>query len=210
MEKATAGRTVLFDSDNPNGIKSLDGTPHPLVESSLHLHKLGFDIARDVHSHGGKILIEHPAGHGAHSMWPIKGREKHSTLFDTDIFKAFTKDVPGERCYCDQCMFGADTRKTTQWYCNEAAYAGASKYLSVQCSEENTEDHPYPHTASLVGKDEHGAWKSKGSETYKPPLCRAIALAILDGFINVTPSTMDDPTELPTTDHTVGGGRRSS
>ena len=206
MEKATAGRTVLFDSDNPNGIKSLDGTPHPLVESSLHLHKLGFDIARDVHSHGGKVLIEHPAGHGAHSMWPIKGREKHSTLFDTDIFKAFTKDVPGERCYCDQCMFGADTRKTTQWYCNEAAYAGASKYLSVQCSEENTEDHPYPHTASLVGKDEHGAWKSKGSETYKPPLCRAIALAILDGFINVTPSTTDDPTELPTTDHTVGGG----
>ena len=53
-------------------------------------------------------------------MWPIKGREEHSTLFDITIFKNFTKDVPGERVYSDQCMAGADTRKSTQWYCNEA------------------------------------------------------------------------------------------
>ena len=34
-------------------------------------------------------------------MWPIKGREEHSTLFDTTIFKNVTKDVPGERVYSD-------------------------------------------------------------------------------------------------------------
>ena len=35
--------------------------------------------------------------HGADSMWPIKGREAHSTLFETTMFRSFTKDVPGER-----------------------------------------------------------------------------------------------------------------
>eukprot|EP00964_Phaeocystis_antarctica_P095023 scaffold61607_cov92-Phaeocystis_antarctica.AAC.2 len=38
-------------------------------------------------------------------MWPIKGREEHSTLFNTTIFKDVTKDVPGERVYSDQCMW---------------------------------------------------------------------------------------------------------
>ena len=32
--------------------------------------------------------------------------------------KAFASDVPGDIVYSDQCMTGADTRKTTQWYCN--------------------------------------------------------------------------------------------
>ena len=94
MERANEGRMVLFDSDRPDGIKAPNGSPHPLVESALLLHKLGFDVARSVHLRGGKVLIEHPVGHGEHSMWPIRGREKHSTLFDTTIFKDFRKDVP--------------------------------------------------------------------------------------------------------------------
>ena len=202
MEKNIEGRTVLFDTDHPDGITAPNGSPHPLVEAALKLHELGFDVARDVHGHGGKVLIEHPVGHGKHSMWPIRGREKHSTLFDTTIFKNFIKDVPGDRVYTDQCMLGAATRKTTQWFCNNAAFDGGFKYLSVQCSEENTDDHPFPHTTSLVGKDEHGVWKSKGSDEYKPPLCRAVALAVLDGYSIPNDSPDDDPM----TEHASGGG----
>jgi len=51
------------------------------------------------------VLIEHPVNHDSESMWPIKGREEHSTLFNTTIFKDVTKDVPGERVYSDQCMW---------------------------------------------------------------------------------------------------------
>ena len=201
MEKATDGRSVLFDVDRPDGIKAPDGSPHPLVESALLLHKLGFDVARDVHRGGGKVLIEHPVGHGAHSMWPIRGREKHSTLFDTTIFKDLMKDVPGDLVYTDQCMLGAPTRKSTQWWCNDNMFKGAFKYLSVQCSEENTEDHPYPHTTSLVGKNDRGEWRSKGSDEYKPPLCRAAALAVLHEYTFNASSN-----DAPTTEHTTGGG----
>ena len=205
MERANEGRMVLFDSDRPDGIKAPNGSPHPLVESALLLHKLGFDVARSVHLRGGKVLIEHPVGHGEHSMWPIRGREKHSTLFDTTIFKDFRKDVPGDLVFCDQCMLGAATRKTTQWFCNNAMYDGASKYLSVQCSEEDTDDHPFPHTASLVGKNEQGEWRSKGSDEYKPPLCRAVALAVLHD-VSLDSSSDGTPPEFTPPESTTGGG----
>ena len=151
------------------------------------------------------MLIEHPVNHGRHSLWPIKGREKHSTLFETTIFLDFTKDVPGERVFTDQCMFGAATRKTTQWWCNDKLFSAAHKYLSAQCSEQDTEDHPYPHTASLVGKDDQGQWKSKGSDEYKPPLCKNISLAILDKYI-FDEADANDPTTSRDSEHVVGGG----
>ena len=102
---------MLFNKSNPDGIKAHDGSAHPLVEGGLKVHSQGFALARLVHSHDGSVLIEHPVNHDSESMWPIKGREEHSTLFDTTIFKNFTKDVPGERVYSDQCMAGAETRK---------------------------------------------------------------------------------------------------
>ena len=92
-----------------------------------------------MHAHGGGVVIEHPVNHGAESMWPIKGREAHSTLFETTMFLNFTKDVPGERVFSDQCAAGAPTRKTTQWYCNEALLAPMFKYLGVlHCPERET------------------------------------------------------------------------
>jgi hypothetical protein len=54
--------------------------------------------------------------------------EEHSTLFDTSLFKSFADDVRGEIVYSDQCMTGAKTRKTTQWYCNLAALPKSIKY----------------------------------------------------------------------------------
>ena len=100
-------------------------------------------------------------------------------------------------------MLGASTRKTTQWFCNDAVLDGAEKYLSVQCSEEDSPEHPYPHTASLVGKHANGEWKSKGSDQYKPPLCRHIAMAFLHGE-----SSNDDacPANSSETDVAAGGG----
>ena len=206
MEKSTEGRIVLFDETHPDGVSAPNGSPHPMVESALHLHKLGFDLGRSVHKHGGKVLVEHPVNHGRHSLWPIKGRETHSTLFETTIFKDFAKDVPGDRVFTDQCMFGAATRKTTQWWCNDKVFPAAHKYLSAQCSEQNTEDHPFPHTTSLVGRDEKGEWRSKGSDEYKPLLCKNIALAVLDGYTFEDSSDANDPTEFSSTEHTVGGG----
>ena len=177
-----AGPPVLFNKSNPDGIKTHDGSANPLVESGLKVHAQGFALARLVHSHDGSVLIEHPVNHDSESMWPIKGREEHSTLFDTTIFKEFTKDVPGERVYSDQCMAGAETRKSTQWYCNEAILPAAFKYLgTLHCSERDEPGHSYPHTKSLVGKNCPGEWKSKGSDEYKPELCGLIALTLLEG-----------------------------
>ena len=33
---------------------------HPLAIAALTLHKLGLDIGRAVHSHQGKVIVEHP------------------------------------------------------------------------------------------------------------------------------------------------------
>ena len=134
-----------------------------------------------MHEHGGKVIVEHPVNHGKGSQWPIKGRENHSTLFETDIFNNFTKDVPGERVYSDLCMTGTATRKTTQWYCNMKALPAATKYLGVlQCSEEDTPEHPYPHTGSLVGKDEKGEWRSKNSGQYTTICSGLLAQSLLE------------------------------
>ena len=162
------------------------------------------------------MLIEHPVNHDSESMWPIKGREEHSTLFDTTIFKEFTKDVPGERVYSDQCMAGAETRKSTQWYCSEAILPAAFKYLgTLHCSERDEPGHSYPHTKSLVGKNCQGEWKSKGSDEYKPELCGLIALTLLDGHNFSVPTVSDVFDEFaslaPSTtsvapEHVDGGG----
>ena len=100
-------------------------------------------------------------------MWPIRGREAHSTLFETTIFRDFTNDVPGERVFSNQCAAGAPTRKTTQWYCNEPMLTPMFKYLGVlHCPERETPDHPWPHSKTLVGKNAAGEWNSEGSDEY--------------------------------------------
>ena len=98
MEASTQGRTVLFDTSHPDGITAPDGSPHPLVEAALKMHDAGFDVARIVHSHGGKVMVEHPVGHGKKSLWPIRGREDHSTLFDTTIFRNCIKESLAIAC----------------------------------------------------------------------------------------------------------------
>ena len=150
LERSTQGPPVLFDSANPDGVKLANGEVHPLAEGALRLHRQGLELARDVHAHGGGVVVEHPVNHGADSMWPIRGREAHSTLFETTIFRDFTNDVPGERVFSDQCAAGAPTRKTTQWYCNEPMLTPMFKYLGVlHCPERETPDHPWPHSKTL-------------------------------------------------------------
>ena len=140
-------------------------------------------------------------------------------LFDTTIFRDFTKDVPGERVYSDQYMAGAETRKSTQWYCNEAILPAAFKYLgTLHCSERDEPGHSYPHTKSLVGKNSQGEWKSKGSDEYTPELCGLIALTLLEGRDFSVPTSSDvfdefaslaPSTTSPACERVDGGGRRA-
>ena len=139
-----------------------------MAEGALRLHEQGFKLAAIVAERGAGVVIEHPVNHGADSMWPIKGREEHSTLFETTLFKDFAKKVPGECVISDQCAAGAPTRKTTQWYCNGPMLGPMSKYLGVlHCPERETPDHPWPHSKSLVGKNDAGEWNSHGSDEYR-------------------------------------------
>ena len=219
LERSTQGPPVLFDSANPDGVKLANGEVHPLAEGALRLHRQGLELARDVHAHGGGVVVEHPVNHGADSMWPIRGREAHSTLFETTIFRDFTNDVPGERVFSDQCAAGAPTRKTTQWYCNEPMLTPMFKYLGVlHCPERETPDHPWPHSKTLVGKNAAGEWNSEGSDEYTTTLSGLLALAFIDGR-DFTRSTVpvtdvfDDfatisttPSGGPDADATAGGG----
>ena len=69
---------MLFDSANPDGVKLANGEVHPLAEGALRLHRQGLELARDVHAHGGGVVIEHPVNHGADSMWPIINSKRTS------------------------------------------------------------------------------------------------------------------------------------
>ena len=107
------GPPALFNSDFPNGIPMRNGELPFGAELALQHGNITIEIGKAVHSHGGKVIIEQPVNHGEKGMWPIKGREKHSTFFDTDIFKKFKEEVPGDFVYCDLCMTGALSRKST-------------------------------------------------------------------------------------------------
>ena len=209
LERSTQGPPVLFDSANPDGVTLADGSVHPLAEGALRLHQQGLDLARDVHAHGGGVVVEHPVNHGADSMWPIKGREAHSTLFETTMFRSFTKDVPGERVLSDQCAAGAPTRKTTQWYCNEPMLAPMFKYLGVlHCPERDEPDHPWPHSKTLVGKNAAGEWNSEGSDEYTTTLSGLLALAFIEGrdFIQLAAPASDVFDEFATISTAPSGG----
>ena len=121
------GPKVLFNRAHPDGVPLADGSVNPMVYAALSLASAVFDAARAVHTRGGKVLIETPVGHGKDSLWPSKGREEHSTLYDTSLFKEFANDVPGEVVYSDQCVAGAETRKTTQFYADEPC-SSAGRY----------------------------------------------------------------------------------
>ena len=222
LERSTQGPPVLFDSASPDGVKLANGEVHPLAEGALRLHQQGLELARDVHARGGGVVIEHPVNHGADSLWPIKGREAHSTLFETTMFRDFTKDVPGERVFSDQCAAGAPTRKTTQWYCNENMLTPMFKYLGVlHCPERETPDHPWPHSKTLVGKNSAGEWNSEGSDEYTTTLSGLLALAFIEGrdFTRLAAPVTDvfdefatistTPSGGPSTDATAGGGTDS-
>ena len=217
LDRSTQGPPVLFDRSNPDGVKLSNGSVHPLADAALRLHDQGLKLARIVHSHGGGVIVEHPVNHGADSLWPIKGREEHSTLFETSLFQHFTKDVPGERVFSDQCAAGASTRKTTQWYCNERLLNSAFKYLGVlHCPERETPDHPWPHNKTLVGKNDAGEWNSDGSDEYTSTLSGLLALTLIDGHDFTVPAqpssdVFDDfaslaPSAGPDTEPAAGGG----
>ena len=189
---------VLFNATYPDGVPLPSGNIDSVAAGALHLAEVSFNIARAVDAHDGKVIVETPANHGKGSLWPIKGREEHSTLFDTSLFKSFADDVRGEIVYSDQCMTGAKTRKTTQWYCNLAALPKAIKFLGESMCPGPQGGHD--HSASLVGKDENGKWRSVGSDEYTSNLCGRLAHIVLNDAV-LEPSTPATPQEEP-----AGGG----
>ena len=192
------GPKVLFNAKYPDGVPLPSGNIDSMAAGALHLAEVSFNIARAVDAHDGKVIVETPANHGKNSLWPIKGREEHSTLFDTSLFKSFTEDVRGEIVYSDQCMTGAKTRKTTQWYCNLAALPKAIKFLGESMCPGPQGGHD--HSTSLVGKDENGKWRSAGSDEYTSNLCGRLAHIVLDDEV------VESPTPATPTEEPAGGG----
>ena len=192
LNAVNGGPKVLFNALNPDGIILPSGHLDPMATGALQLAEVCFDMARKVDAHGGKVIVETPVNHGKHSMWPIKGREEHSTLFDTTLFKTFAKDVPGDIVYSDQCMTGADTRKTTQWYCNLRALPKAIKFIGELICPGLEGGHDHSAT-SLVGKRDNGKWRSEGSDEYTPNLSGRLAHIVLEDEDEgvTTPTTKD-------------------
>ena len=204
------GPKVLFNALNPNGVMLSSGNIDPVAAGALQLAEVVFNLARKVDAHGGKVLTETPVNHGKNSMWPIVGREEHSTLYDTDVFKAFASDVPGDIVYSDQCMTGASTRKTTQWYCNLRALPKALKYLGELICPGKNGGHDHNAT-SLVGKKDDGKWRSEGSDEYTPNQCGRLAHIVLedDDGVSTPAATSVEPAggggEHTPTNHTPPG-----
>ena len=74
------------------------------------------------------------------------------------------------------CRIGSGEKFACVLCGNEIMLEPATKHLGVlKCSEKDTPEHPFPHVASLVGKDEQGEWRSKGSEEYTSQLSGLIA-----------------------------------
>ena len=169
------GPPVLFNSLHPDGIKNENGKLLHGAELTLRHGQIAVDLAKAVDSHHGKIIIEQPVNHGKDSQWPIKGRELHSTFFDTTIFKNFSNQVEGDFVYADLCMVGASSKKTTAHFCNQAALPAMTKYFGGLMYHGDASE-----LTPLKGRKPNGDFMTKGSEEYSPLHCKLLAMALLE------------------------------
>lgn len=143
---------ILRTDRYPDGIPGLNGTLLARVESANKLYSITCDLIRWCVAHNTYFSVENP---GRSFMWQTKP------------FVALAAEITFYEVFFHHCRFGSARRKLTKLLHN----VGQFQTLEAFCLN----DHPH----EPWGQNQDGSWHTADETAYPWPLCRAIAVRII-------------------------------
>ena len=151
------------------GFPRLKGKLRRQVLDSNCLYQRALCLSQLVHEAHGLYLIEQPKDPGP----------PYASFLATPEHRTLLHDTKGTEQSCDQCRYGASSRKSTTL---GGTAPGLASSLSLTCN--HTE-----HEQILRGLDSSGSFLTANAKVYQPPLCKALAEAFLQGVADLPETT---------------------
>ena len=166
-----AGPQPIFRLGAVNGVRDKAGELLDGVAEAMASVTRGVELARIVLTDGKRFMSEHPASQGKTSLQPSPGLEDHTTMHQTSLFAALIAQFNLRSVFFDQGADGHEKRKTTELVCDTTL----APYMSEEVGTLRVAPGWVSATAPLRGKDETGAYRTKGAEAYPSPICKRFA-----------------------------------
>ena len=200
------GPAVLFDSENPNGIKLADGTYPPSTVRAKRMADSGLDVLRAGLEAGKDFFGESPVGRGKGSPWALSGEDyaKHVSFWSYPYVEQLMTEFGATAIYSDRCMDGASTQKTTQYMVSPRLAADARRsFGALVCN------HTEGHDESLLGQTDDGGYASTASQEFTGKsnnricelackLLKHVNVGVADGDGDYVPFTTNAKPTAPT------------
>ena len=175
------GPTPIFTADHRDGVPDADSAAK--VQAAMAYVHGGVAILRAMLANDSadspKVVIsEHPAGHGLGTVLPYKGAEQHSTMHDTTPFQQLIRDFQLSSVITDLGASGHDHQKPTELLCSVRAVDAVRRILGTRSVPPDF----VPTGEPLRGKDEHGNYRTKAEQEYRPPLCKRLASCVVESL----------------------------
>ena len=173
-----SGPGPLFDVDNVDGIKDANGQLPLATLKANTIRANTIKICEATLSNAtrpGDVILEHPVGRGKSSQYAIKGRERHSPIWNCTDMAAFAATWHLQPVVFDQCRKGADTSKTTMLMCSKNILPEVQSRLGhLICN------HPHgTHAPIINSRDAQGNYKTKSAQQFTGALNESLAECFL-------------------------------
>ena len=112
---------------------------------------------------------------GAGSLLATRGLEEHSGMHDTTPFRRLKEEFGLVSVFTDQGASGHPKRKATDLLCDEVTARAVREQLGTRAVAEDW----VSGTPPLIGKDEHGVYRTRAAETYAALFCERMGRAVV-------------------------------
>ena len=165
----------IFLQSAPDGVRAQDGTLAHGVQAAMAMVDRGVEHARVVLARGKLLISEHPMTCGAGSLLATRGLEEHSGMHDTTPFRRLKEEFGLVSVFTDQGASGHPKRKATDLLCDEVTARAVREQLGTRAVAEDW----VSGTPPLIGKDEHGVYRTRAAETYAALFCERMGRAVV-------------------------------
>ena len=153
-----------------------------------------FTLIRVAHKAKAEIIVEQPVGRGRNSLFAIKGKEWHTTMFDTSMGVKAIESMQLNEVPFDQgaAPISAATQKTTSFWCTPEVYKIVMKdFGSLKLKTEGVV------SLKTIRKQKGTPFRTAGSEEYNSVMCEMLAHVArqlqMGTSVNVVPTAGDPP-----------------
>ena len=178
FNRANPGPRPVRSVERLWGIAGLTPSEKRAVDLGNTLLRASLDLIGSLQSVGGCFSLEHPADPG----------EAFPSIWKLPEIEAILRRGRASLVTLHQCRYGLNSVKPTMILSNFEDTAP----LTLRC------DHPRGTHVSLQGRDADGHWRTNIAMEYPPPLCEALARAMVETIIENNPDgfTLIDDDEL--------------